>query len=103
MALQAIQSSGQHPAHAVEADYAFHLAVAGASGNPHFPALLESLGRGMLAIPRDRLAATPEHAALVHAEHATVHAAIAAGDQLAAMASMRVHLVNSARRLREGA
>ncbi len=101
-ALDEIGATALHPAQAVDADYAFHLAVAWASGNPHFPALLESLGRGMLAIPRDRLAATPERAALVHAEHAAVHSAVAAGDRLAAMASMRVHLVNSAARLSAG-
>ena len=98
-ALDDIAAAAQHPARLVEADFAFHVAVARAAGNPHFPALLESLGRGMLAIPRDRLAVTPEHAALLHAEHAAVHAAVAAGDQLAARASMRVHLVNSAARL----
>jgi GntR family transcriptional regulator, transcriptional repressor for pyruvate dehydrogenase complex len=103
VALDAIGATRQPPAQTVEADFAFHLAVARASGNPHFPALLESLGRGMLAIPRDRLAVTPEHAALLHAEHAAVHAAVAAGDQLAAMAAMRVHLVSSAARLQVGA
>jgi GntR family transcriptional repressor for pyruvate dehydrogenase complex len=102
-ALDGIGAPGQPPAQTVEADFAFHLAVATASGNPHFPALLESLGRGMLAIPRDRLAVTPEHTALLHAEHAAVHAAVAAGDQLAAMASMRVHLVGSAARISAGA
>jgi GntR family transcriptional repressor for pyruvate dehydrogenase complex len=98
-ALDDIAVTAQHPARAVEADFAFHLAVAHAAGNPHFPALLQSLGRGMLAIPRDRLAPTPEHTALVHAEHEAVHAAISARNQLAAMAAMRVHLTNSATRL----
>jgi DNA-binding FadR family transcriptional regulator len=98
-ALAEIGTSTQQPARAVDADFAFHLAVGWASGNPHFPALLGSLGRGMLAIPRDRLAATAEHIAVVHAEHAAVHAAIEKGDPLAARASMRVHLVNSAGRL----
>jgi DNA-binding FadR family transcriptional regulator len=98
-ALDDITATAQHPAQTVEADFAFHIALARAAGNPHFPALLESLGRGMLAIPRHRLAVTPEHAALLRSEHAAVHAAVAAGDQLAARASMRVHLVNSAARL----
>jgi GntR family transcriptional repressor for pyruvate dehydrogenase complex len=98
-ALAEIGTSTQQPARAVDADFAFHLAVGWASGNPHFPALLGSLGRSMLAIPRDRLAATTERIAVVHAEHAAVHAAIEKGDPLAARASMRVHLVNSAGRL----
>jgi GntR family transcriptional regulator, transcriptional repressor for pyruvate dehydrogenase complex len=98
-ALAEIETSAPHPARTVDADLAFHLAVAWASGNPHFPALLGSLGRGMLAIPRNRLAATPEHVAVVHAEHAAVHAAIGRGDPVAARASMRVHIVNSAERL----
>lgn len=98
-ALAEIETSAPHPARTVDADFAFHLAVAWASGNPHFPELLGSLGRGMLAIPHNRLAATSEHVAVVHAEHAAVHAAIGRGDPVAARASMRVHLVNSAERL----
>ncbi|MCO1653789.1 FadR/GntR family transcriptional regulator [Pseudonocardia humida] len=98
-ALAELSAGARHPARAVDADYAFHLAVAHAAGNRHFPALLGSLGRGMLAIPHERLAASAERIAVVHAEHSAVHAAVAAGDPLAAGAAMRTHLANSARRL----
>jgi GntR family transcriptional repressor for pyruvate dehydrogenase complex len=99
-ALAELTADAGQPARVVDADYAFHLAVAHAAGNRHFPALLGSLGRGMLAIPHERLAASAERIALVHAEHAAVHAAVADADPLAARAAMRTHLANSARRLR---
>lgn len=101
-ALAELAASAAVPARTVDADFAFHLAVARASGNPHFGDLLASLGRGMLAIPRDRLHADPDHAARVHAEHAAVHDAVASGDQLAASAAMRLHLSRSRARLTGG-
>lgn len=86
------------PAAAVEADFQFHLRVAWATGNARFPQLLQSLGHAMLSIPRARLAASGAHA-LAHDEHTRVHEAIAGGDVVAARAAMRVHLVDSGRRL----
>ncbi|WP_214407866.1 FadR/GntR family transcriptional regulator [Pseudonocardia lacus] len=99
-ALAELTAAAADPGRVVDADYAFHLAVAHAAGNRHFPALLGSLGRGMLAIPHERLVASAERIALVHAEHAAVRAAIADADPPAAGAAMRTHLANSARRLR---
>lgn len=101
-ALEQLEAGSDNPGAMVDADFAFHLAVAWATGNAHFPELLTSLGRGMLAIPRDRLAATPEHLAVVLAEHRRVHEAIAARDPLSASAAMRVHLTNSGARLAKG-
>jgi Transcriptional regulators len=101
-ALRAFGASRETPAAAVDADFAFHLLIARASGNPHFPALLDSLGTSALAIPKARLQGGSS--AFEHAldEHAAVLAAISAGDQLAATAAMRAHLTNSASRLSAG-
>jgi GntR family transcriptional repressor for pyruvate dehydrogenase complex len=99
-ALAAFADAHDQPASAVDADFAFHLQVAWSSGNRHFAQLLESLGKGMLAIPQSRLDPDSASFARVYDEHAAVHAAIEAADPLAAQAAMRTHLANSARRLR---
>jgi GntR family transcriptional repressor for pyruvate dehydrogenase complex len=99
-ALAAFASSSDQPASAVDADFAFHLQIAWSSGNRHFAQLLESLGKGMLAIPQSRLDPDSRSFARVYDEHAAVHDAIASSDPLAAQAAMRTHLANSARRLR---
>jgi DNA-binding FadR family transcriptional regulator len=123
---------------AVEADFRFHAGVARATHNPHFAALLSTLGPRI--IPRSRLRGEPpavapvpadtaaadrrpvlpdqaegaaaasavEAARLaylrrVHAEHESIHDAIAAGDAEAARAAMRTHLANSRERRRRAA
>lgn len=99
-ALAAFDAASDDPAAAVEADFAFHLRIARASGNPHFASVLESLGTTALAIPRARLHSEPRSFRRVYDEHAAVHAAIAAGDPLTASAAMRMHLAGSAGRIR---
>ncbi|GAB3606198.1 FadR/GntR family transcriptional regulator [Conyzicola nivalis] len=99
-ALAEFADASERPTAAVDADFAFHLRVAWSSGNRHFPQLLESLGRGMLAIPRSRLGHDERAFARTYAEHAAIHDAIESSDPLAAGAAMRTHLVNSSRRLR---
>ena len=101
-ALTQFDASAEVPAAAVDADFAFHLAVARASGNPHFVALLESLGTGALAIPRARLLGDPHAHRRARDEHAAIHEAIDDADPVAAAAAMRAHLVNSRRRLQRG-
>ena len=87
------------------ADFQFHLEVARASHNHHFPDLLAALG-GMM-IPRARLEpavpVTPErreYLRRVHAEHESLYEAIARQDADAARAAMRTHLSNSRERRR---
>lgn len=94
------EASGQ-PASAVDADFDFHLRIAWSSGNRHFPKLLESLGKGMLAVPRARLIPDSDSYRRVVDEHAAIHSAIASSDVLAARAAMRSHLAGSAHRLRD--
>jgi DNA-binding FadR family transcriptional regulator len=123
---------------AVEADFRFHAGVARATHNPHFVALLSTMGPRI--IPRARLhrevpdlpagpagtgaagqrpaqparaegvdavmaveAARLAYLRRVHAEHESIHDAIAAGDAEAARAAMRTHLVNSRERRRRAA
>jgi len=88
---------------AVDADFAFHRAVARAARNEHFPRFLEFLGR--FIIPRQSVRAgqggPAEQAAYlrrVQAEHREIRLAIANGDPDAARQAMRAHLSNSRER-----
>jgi GntR family transcriptional regulator, transcriptional repressor for pyruvate dehydrogenase complex len=88
----------------VEADFAFHRAVAAATGNRFYLDLIESLGPMMILLPRTRLGdeyslTDAMHVERVRAEHDNVAAAVSAGDADTARAAMRVHLGNSRRRL----
>ncbi|GAA4511135.1 FadR/GntR family transcriptional regulator [Brevibacterium yomogidense] len=99
-ALTDFTAAAHVPAAALEADFAFHRAVAAASGNAHIAHALAELGPSMIVMPAHRLAAHPaggpsDHIAEVEAEHSSVLRAIAAGDPLAAAACMRAHLSNS--------
>ncbi|GAB3395772.1 FadR/GntR family transcriptional regulator [Humibacter soli] len=87
------------PAAHVAADFAFHVAVARATANQHFVALLDAWGVGMLAVPGERLSHDDERVRRLQHEHAAVLDAIAEGDAVAAQAAMRTHLVASRRRL----
>ena len=89
---------------AVEADFAFHRAIAAATGNRFYTDLLDSLGPMMIMLPRARLGAAysltdAEHVDRVRREHDAIAAAVLAGDVETARAAMRVHLGNTRRRL----
>jgi DNA-binding FadR family transcriptional regulator len=89
---------------AVEADFAFHRAVAAATGNRFYVDLLDSLGPMMIMLPRTRLGdaysmTDATHVERVQREHDNVAAAVLAGDVDTARAAMRVHLGNTRRRL----
>lgn len=101
-ALEAFETAG--PEEAVEADFAFHRAIAAATGNRFFLDLLESLGPMMIMLPRTRLPdefslTDAAHVERVRREHESVAAAVVAGDAETARAAMRVHLGNTRRRL----
>ncbi|MBC2931774.1 FadR/GntR family transcriptional regulator [Nocardioides sp. zg-1228] len=89
---------------AVEADFAFHLAIARATGNRFYADLLGSLGPMMIMLPRTRLAepysmTDATHVERVRREHDNVAAAVLAGDVDTARAAMRLHLGNTRRRV----
>jgi GntR family transcriptional regulator, transcriptional repressor for pyruvate dehydrogenase complex len=90
---------------AVEADVAFHLQVASATGNRYFHDILSQLGNTI--IPRTRvnsaaLADNDQQSYLdrVNREHEDIFNAISRKDAEAARAAMRTHLTNSRERLR---
>jgi GntR family transcriptional regulator, transcriptional repressor for pyruvate dehydrogenase complex len=92
------------PEEAVEADFAFHRAVAAATGNRFYLDLIESLGPMMILLPRTRLGdayslTDVAHVERVRREHENVAAAVRAADPETARAAMRVHLGNTRRRL----
>ena len=89
---------------AVEADFAFHLAIARATGNRFYVDLLGSLGPMMIMLPRTRLGEAysmtdASHVERVQREHDNVAAAVLAGDAETARAAMRLHLGNTRRRV----
>lgn len=87
----------------IEADFAFHLAIAEATNNQCFP---DSLRRyGQRSIPRSQFptlpdANDPEYLLGVLAEHDRILEAIAEQDPDAARAAMREHLIGSQKRYR---
>ncbi|SMO80435.1 FadR/GntR family transcriptional regulator [Paracoccus laeviglucosivorans] len=87
---------------AAEADYALHLAIAAASGNPRFVEILTMLGPGV--IPRAGVGrqptADPGYLAALDGEHMAVIGAIQDRDAEAARRLMREHLGQSQRRYR---
>lgn len=89
-----------HPERIVAADFAFHLAVAEASGNRYIVELLTSIGPRAIMLHRSQLgehdaAADPEHLRLLTYEHQAVHDAVQRGDADGARAAMRSHLRRS--------
>jgi GntR family transcriptional regulator, transcriptional repressor for pyruvate dehydrogenase complex len=89
---------------AVEADFAFHRAVAAATDNRFYVDLLDSLGPMMIMLPRTRLGeeytmTDATHVQRVQREHDNIAAAVLAGDVETARAAMRLHLGNTRRRL----
>ena len=85
-----------------DADHAFHLAIARASGNPLFVSLLEYIGKDMIAairMARDNTDKVTGRSQLVLQEHEAIFEAIRSGDAGAAAEAMRRHLGRAAARL----
>lgn len=104
-ALQAMEDAVQRGDRAIDEDFAFHQAIARATGNPHFTRFLEFLGRFL--IPRQSVRAGLKDAKdlrayldLIQGEHRQIADAIAAGDIRAARRAMRRHMMNSRQRYR---
>ncbi|MFF3699798.1 MULTISPECIES: FadR/GntR family transcriptional regulator [Pseudomonas] len=82
------------------ADFEFHLAIARATNNPHFPQLLEALGPDIIfdlnlkhgqSTGKNRLA----HIKKIGREHGAILSAISMGDVNAARSAVRKHLEES--------
>jgi DNA-binding FadR family transcriptional regulator len=104
-ALAAIDAALARGESAIAEDFAFHRAIAAATGNPQFAHFLEYLGRFIIPRQSIRVAAhRPEgqraYLETFQREHATIVAAIAVHDPEAAREAMRRHLANSQDRYR---
>ncbi|MGW7684216.1 FadR/GntR family transcriptional regulator [Kribbella sp. NPDC054772] len=106
-ALDGFRQVGDDPSRSVEADFAFHLKVAVASGNRFYSDLIGELGPMMIMLPRTQLdpayeMSDPDHLTRVIHEHENIHAAIERADPETARAAARVHLANTRHRLTSG-
>jgi GntR family transcriptional regulator, transcriptional repressor for pyruvate dehydrogenase complex len=104
-ALAAIDGAIARGEPAIDEDFAFHRAIAAATGNAQFARFLEYLGRFIIPRQSVRVAAhrsEGRQASLlsIQREHRSIAAAIEAGDAGRARAAMRRHLSNSQSRYR---
>ncbi len=104
-ALAAIDAAIARGEAAIGEDFAFHQAIAEATGNPHFMRFLEFLGRFL--IPRQSVrvglgSAQRQRTYLqrIQKEHRAIASAIGAGEVAAARRAMRRHLHGSRQRYR---
>jgi GntR family transcriptional repressor for pyruvate dehydrogenase complex len=88
----------------VQADVAFHVSIAEATGNPQFVAFVSFLGGSLARVIRQVLGAGryPAVKRITADEHAPILAAIEARDPAAARAALEAHLAGVRRRLVEG-
>jgi GntR family transcriptional regulator, transcriptional repressor for pyruvate dehydrogenase complex len=104
-ALAAIDAALERGEGAIDEDFAFHRAIAEATGNSQFPHFLEYLGRFIIPRQSIRVAAyrpegQPAYLETFQREHAAICAAIIGQDAAGARAAMRQHLGNSQARYR---
>src|SRR5690606_15276976 len=90
------------PQHAIDADFAFHQAIAMATGNAYFQEYLTHLGKG--SIPRSRLRMDSDshqrYLQKLNKEHQLIYSAIQAQEPATAGEAARSHLLNSQTRLK---
>lgn len=104
-AYDAITAAAADSQAATVADYSFHLAIARASGNPHFPHLLESCVKEVLTdLQAKRGARSGRELRLYEKrtarEHSAIMMAIVRGDPISARSAMFRHLDESIKRYR---
>jgi GntR family transcriptional repressor for pyruvate dehydrogenase complex len=104
-ALRAIEAAIERGEGAVNEDFAFHRAIAAASGNPRFAEFLEYLGRHV--IPRQSIrvsVSTPQeqrqYLMRIQKEHGRIYEAIREYQSAEARKAMRTHLTRSLQRYR---
>ena len=101
-ALEAIAADVENGGDGVDADMAFHRAIARATGNPHFLSLWDFLSqflRGAMTVTRALEASRSDMGGQVLDEHRALLEAIAAGDPGAASAAARHHMVMASQRI----
>jgi len=104
-ALGAIEAAIARGEGAINEDFAFHRAIAAASGNPRFAELLEFLGRHV--IPRQSVrvsVGTPQaqrqYLIGIQKKHGRIYKVIRAGQPAEARKAVRTHLTRSLQRYR---
>lgn len=101
-ALAEIDNAVQMHGDGVEEDLAFHLAIAQATGNPHYPELLGMLTRALkdaIRVTRGHEARQTQLAEDVRKEHEAIRAAIEVQDVDAARAAAFHHMLSTAKRI----
>ncbi|MGB3289759.1 MAG: FadR/GntR family transcriptional regulator [Burkholderiaceae bacterium] len=102
-ALAEIDYAVQMDGDGVEEDLAFHLAIAQATGNPHYPELLGMLTRALkdaIRVTRGNEARQARLAEDVRSEHEAIRAAIESQDIDVARTAAFHHMLNTAERIR---
>lgn len=104
-ALAEIETAIARGESAIDEDFAFHHAIANATGNPQFTGFLEYLGRFIIPRQSVRVEAPPRegqrpYLETIQAEHRAIFGAIKAHDAAGAREAMRRHLVNGRERYR---
>jgi GntR family transcriptional regulator, transcriptional repressor for pyruvate dehydrogenase complex len=99
-AYAAIDSIIQDGGSAVDEDFAFHCAIAAATGNPQFLRFLEYLGRHIIPRQSIRITASPmtdrgAYLRMIQREHLDILNAIRSSASTKARAAMRRHLLRS--------
>ncbi|NYT84131.1 FadR/GntR family transcriptional regulator [Pollutimonas harenae] len=101
-ALAAIDNAVELDGDGVEEDLAFHIAIAQATGNPHYPELLGMLTRALkdaIRVTRGNEARQAQLAEDVRKEHEAIRAAIEAQDSEAARVAAFRHMSSTAQRI----
>lgn len=102
-ALRRIEESVAAGADGVEEDARFHLAIAAATGNPHWVRLMEMFAQPIrlaVRVTRANEARRADFSRQVRAEHQKIVEAIAAGDPDLARAAAAEHMAQAAQRVR---
>lgn len=105
-ALAALEVAGRQGQPAEAEDFAFHHALAEATGNRFFSATLmairEQIAAGIHINRNLSLLQPTQRLGLVQKEHEAIYRAIAAGDEAKARQAMHKHIENARRRVFEG-
>jgi GntR family transcriptional regulator, transcriptional repressor for pyruvate dehydrogenase complex len=104
-ALRGIETAIRRGDGAISEDFAFHRAIAEASGNPRFAELLEFLGRHVIPRQSIRVSLTTaqeqrQYLLRIQKEHRRIFEAIRDGQSSEARKAMRTHLTRSLKRYR---
>lgn len=105
-ALAALEAAGKEARPAEAEDFAFHYAIAEATGNHFFSSTLmairEQIAAGILINRNLSLLQPARRIGVVQKEHEAIYKAIAAGDDAKARQAMHKHIENARRRVFEG-